>query len=219
MKKTVPESNMNGVGRPAVMRVGGHPALDFLNTIAAPKGEPIEWLQNGRDFLDWLVGANILNGEEADEILRGSSREELDQIAHEARNLREWYRGLLHDVIENGASPFKEDIVAKLNQAMKHDVRIKSVAQESGKTQFFIMERHVWPDAQSLLGAVAETMAQLLCDSNLTLVRRCANPACTILFYDHTKGHRRRWCTTTICGNRAKVAAHRARKKHLGDAV
>jgi predicted RNA-binding Zn ribbon-like protein len=34
-------------------------------------------------------------------------------------------------------------------------------------------------------------------------------------FYDRTKGHRRRWCTSTGCGNRAKVAAFRARASQI----
>lgn len=38
-------------------------------------------------------------------------------------------------------------------------------------------------------------------------------PACTLLFADHTRGHRRRWCSMAQCGNRAKQVAHRHRIK------
>ena len=40
------------------------------------------------------------------------------------------------------------------------------------------------------------------------LVRRCANPACVLLFLDISKSGRRRWCDMATCGNRAKAAAH-----------
>ncbi len=33
------------------------------------------------------------------------------------------------------------------------------------------------------------------------------------LFVDRTRGQARRWCSTAVCGNRAKQAAHRNRLK------
>ncbi|MGH7080341.1 MAG: CGNR zinc finger domain-containing protein [Acetobacteraceae bacterium] len=47
-------------------------------------------------------------------------------------------------------------------------------------------------------------------------MKACENQACTLLFADHTRGHRRRWCSMAICGNRAKQAAHRERLKTHG---
>ena len=44
----------------------------------------------------------------------------------------------------------------------------------------------------------------------------CEGSRCTLIFADHTRGQRRRWCSTAVCGNRAKVAAHRQRKKEAG---
>jgi predicted RNA-binding Zn ribbon-like protein len=64
-----------------------------------------------------------------------------------------------------------------------------------------------------LLVPVAEAMAELLETGDYQLVRRCENPNCTLLFYDRTKSHRRRWCSMAICGNRMKVAAFRARQR------
>jgi predicted RNA-binding Zn ribbon-like protein len=32
------------------------------------------------------------------------------------------------------------------------------------------------------------------------------------VFHDFTKAHTRRWCRMAVCGNRAKAAAHRARR-------
>jgi predicted RNA-binding Zn ribbon-like protein len=50
-----------------------------------------------------------------------------------------------------------------------------------------------------------------MCHADFRLIRACEGSACTILFLDRTKAHARRWCSMAICGNRAKVAAYRAR--------
>lgn len=56
-------------------------------------------------------------------------------------------------------------------------------------------------------------MARLMVEEDFTQVKACEGPACTLMFADHTRGHARRWCSMSVCGNRAKVAAHRRRKK------
>jgi hypothetical protein len=38
-----------------------------------------------------------------------------------------------------------------------------------------------------------------------TPLRRCANPACRLLFEDGSRNHTRRWCDAAGCGNRDRV--------------
>jgi len=42
-------------------------------------------------------------------------------------------------------------------------------------------------------------------------LRRCAG--CDAFFLDDSRGRRRRWCSMDRCGNRAKVAGYRARRR------
>jgi predicted RNA-binding Zn ribbon-like protein len=51
-------------------------------------------------------------------------------------------------------------------------------------------------EAIGLLGAPGE----------LARLRRCANPACSMLFLAETT--RRQWCASNVCGNRVRVARH-----------
>jgi predicted RNA-binding Zn ribbon-like protein len=44
-------------------------------------------------------------------------------------------------------------------------------------------------------------------------LRECVNPRCTRLFIDTSRAGTRRWCGMTECGNKAKVAAFRARRR------
>lgn len=60
--------------------------------------------------------------------------------------------------------------------------------------------------------AIALDCARFLVSNAEERLKRCANPNCSMVFYDQGKNNRRRWCTMAICGNRAKVSAYRARK-------
>jgi predicted RNA-binding Zn ribbon-like protein len=64
-----------------------------------------------------------------------------------------------------------------------------------------------------LLALVTQQVAQLLGMEDPTLIKRCAGAGCVLWFVDRTKAHRRVFCSTTACGNRAKVAAFRERQR------
>ncbi|MEU5693136.1 CGNR zinc finger domain-containing protein [Actinosynnema sp. NPDC020468] len=44
-------------------------------------------------------------------------------------------------------------------------------------------------------------------------IRACSGPSCVLHFYDTSKNGRRRWCSMTGCGNRAKAHRHYARTR------
>ena len=73
-----------------------------------------------------------------------------------------------------------------------------------------------WEKPEELLLPIAEAIGDLVCYADFNLIRSCENDACTLMFYDRTKGHARRWCSMAACGNRAKAAAHRARIRGKG---
>ena len=69
------------------------------------------------------------------------------------------------------------------------------------------------------LAAIAGEAITLLADpQRLSTLRRCANPACSMLFLAENK--RRKWCTGNLCGNRARVARHyeRTHRERSADA-
>ena len=63
-----------------------------------------------------------------------------------------------------------------------------------------------------LLAAVARSAAELIAEGPGAPVRKCANPACLLYFYDVSRTGRRRWCSMAVCGNRNKVAAYARRR-------
>jgi predicted RNA-binding Zn ribbon-like protein len=65
-----------------------------------------------------------------------------------------------------------------------------------------------------LLTAIARSGAELIAEGSAAPIRKCANPACGLFFYDDSRTGKRRWCSMAVCGNRAKVAAHYRREKN-----
>ncbi|MBS1840687.1 MAG: CGNR zinc finger domain-containing protein [Acidobacteria bacterium] len=63
-----------------------------------------------------------------------------------------------------------------------------------------------------LLAAIARSAADLITEGQPSQVRQCANPSCSLFFYDNSRTRRRRWCSMSLCGNRHKVAAFARRK-------
>jgi predicted RNA-binding Zn ribbon-like protein len=199
--------------RPPPYWVGDDLALDFLNSKAAPRGEPIEWLANGRDLVQWLVGSKALSSAEAAKMLARFRPADLDQVAREAVALREWFGGVLSRGKAKGVVTVSSHDLRRLDGVLARDSSRRQIESSAKDGRPRLVTRRAWCTPAELLVPVAAAMAELLCHADLALVRKCENPTCTIWFFDRTKGHRRRWCTQTVCGNRAKVAAFRERER------
>lgn len=67
------------------------------------------------------------------------------------------------------------------------------------------------------LAAVARSLIEVVTGPAVGRLRRCANPTCSMLFI--ADDARRKWCTTNICGNRARVARHYQRSREAAAAT
>ncbi|SAL25364.1 PF07336 family protein [Caballeronia cordobensis] len=190
------------------------PGLDFLNSIATPVDEPVDWIGDGEGLLSWLEQAGLVPVDVLAHMRANAAPAELDEIAAKARGLREWFRAFVQK--RKGKPLSAKDLgeLAPLNGVLQRDEQhgvIVADANAPGGLAFGMQRR--WTSAESLLMPIVETLAKLVCEEDFTYVKACEGPTCTLLFADHTRGHARRWCSMAICGNRAKVAAHRARLK------
>jgi predicted RNA-binding Zn ribbon-like protein len=197
------------------MFVADAPGLDFLNSVAAPVDEPVDWISDGEALLGWLEQAGMVPGDVLAAMRAQSTPAELDEVAAKARSLREWFRGYVQK--RKGRALAVKDLreLEPLNQLLARDEQhgqIVANGPDEGTALTFRMTRK-WQSAESLLMPIAEALARLVSEEDFTHVKACEGPKCTLLFADHTRGHARRWCSMAVCGNRAKVAAHRARLK------
>lgn len=193
--------------------------LDFLNSVATPVDTPVDWLDDGEGLLRWLRQARLV----PDEVLQSAQARalpgEIDRLADQARNLREWFRAFVQ--AHKGQPLQASDLAAlePLNQLLKRDEAFEEIVvqNDSEPLTFGLVRSRRWSSPEALLLPIAESMARLVCEENFLYVKACEGPACTLLFADHTRGHARRWCSMALCGNRAKQAAHRLRRKAAAD--
>jgi hypothetical protein len=80
---------MQSQDRPPPIIVGDSAALDFLNTVAAPRATQIEWLGNGFDLLDWLVQSGLCSEEEVSHLRLDAVRSDLERATQDIRGFRD----------------------------------------------------------------------------------------------------------------------------------
>jgi predicted RNA-binding Zn ribbon-like protein len=201
--------------RPPAIFVADALGLDFLNSTATPVDIPVDWIDGGDGLLDWLDQARLVPADALRSIRAQALPGELDKIADQARSLREWFRGFVHE--HKGRPLMAADLGAlePLNRLLERDDAFSRIVALPGSVSapFELQSLRRWRSPEALLLPIGEALARFVCTEDFAHVKACEGPACTLLFADHTRGHARRWCSMAICGNRAKQAAHRERVK------
>ncbi len=189
--------------------------LDFLNSIATPLDTPVDWLDSGDGLVRWLAQAKFVPADVLDDLRARAKPGELDKVAGEARDLREWFRGFVRKHKGRPLTPRALHELSPLSRLLERDDTFRQISRQSageGGGLELRMVRH-WRSPASLLLPIGEALGRLVCDEDFTDVKACAGENCTLLFADHTRRRARRWCSMAICGNRAKQAAYRDRLK------
>ena len=178
--------------------VGDNLAINFINTRRMIEGQLTDTLQSGSDVKAWLKRLEV-------PVAKGPLPFSDDVLLQGARDLREIAFAAVKDR-KTGKKPSLVTLNRFLRSATSHAALVTDDARNTHVTRVYGKET-----VEAFLAPISEAVAALLAEGNFDLIRHCEGNACVLWFYDRTKGHRRRWCTSTGCGNRAKVAAFRAR--------
>ena len=174
----------------------GSPALDLAVTLRRRGSTPIELLAKPEDGERWLQAAGLVSGSIR---LDGSALEEL-------RSLRDAIYRIGRAAVAGLAPPASD--VRLINAA----ARLSADAPQLGGDWTVKAPRARQFDAA--LGTIARAAIALFGDEpQRALLRSCEQDDCAGLFLDRSRGERRRWCSMSRCGSRAKVAAFRQRQK------
>jgi len=184
-----------GRGRFAVV---GEPivAVDLINTVAVP-GSPLadDLLSAGRGAEAWwrIEGARVPDADLPD--------------VRALRRLRSALRDMIEALVDGRPAP--RGAVSDLNFFMQ-SAPTSTQLQLTGTGLHAETRWHWEHGGNPRLAFIATQAAEFLCDpSQVRRLRRCANPACLMIFI--AVNPRRSWCAPGICGNRARVARHHSR--------
>lgn len=187
--------------------IGGHPAIDFVNTLAATQEHPAEFLHTYADLAAWAGHAELLDAVSVERLQNVAH----DQPARAAAVLADalQLRADLDDVLRSrvtGQDP-TADVLAGIRDHYLQALRHAELRRAGDQYEW------VWPEPAAELEApvwlLAAAAVDLLRTSPLERLSSCTD--CRWLFLDLSRNRSRRWCRMRGCGARAKMRRYRAK--------
>lgn len=178
-----------------VPTMGGARWLDLVNSRFVWNGEPVDFLADEAGFVKWLAALGAAPGPD---------------ITAERRELVALRQSLASsfDAIASGGLP-PSPCLELLNRLLARLAIKSSLAVDADHLHLLSVRAIQGPQVAV---EIAEEFARMLATIDYSRLRHCENPACDMVFHDYGKNNRRRWCSTSICGNRDKVKRYRQRK-------
>ena len=190
--------------------LGNHPSLDFINTEMVIRSTPTDLLNSFEDLATWMTKSRSLSKKDAGVAHDDLSHDEKNLLLAQAKTLRTTLRRMVEHIVNENEVP--ESAVSAINQLLRPYSGYPQLVRTRANTftEVFIASAD---RKDALLASLAMLASDLLRTADLSLIKKCKNPACVLYFYDTTKNHARNWCSMQLCGNREKVAAYFRRKR------
>ena len=188
--------------------VGGHPALDFVNTVDAWRdrwgpdllvayGDLVTWAERV-DLIDSALSARLRH--QAD-----TKSAEAEAALTRARALRTTLRNLF--LAETMGEAGCEEDGVRLNTMLQNANHQRELRLVAGSFEWRWREND---DLDAILHRIAFVAADLLTNRNGRRdVRECRGINCGWLFLDTSRGGRRQWCSEEACGTHMRVRRFR----------
>ncbi len=182
-------------------------SLDFSNTVDWRNGNKRDdSLKAFDDLVAWSVKKGVVPKDEGQRILREAKDERSgENILKKAIQLRETiYR--IYSAVAHDEHPEEKD-VEELNRFLSQHGGSSGIVR-NGDEYYWGWQPGEGAEGK-VLWPIAKSAADLLTSNQLGRVRECANEeeGCGWVFLDDTRNGKKKWCSTTGCGNRAKVRA------------
>ncbi|MFF4230311.1 CGNR zinc finger domain-containing protein [Streptomyces sp. NPDC001820] len=177
----------------------GRLCLDLVATAEAAPGGP-EPLDGPGQLGRWLVGAGLVPAGTVFAPVEG-------QWVGRFVELRDHVGQLVRAQIDGCGAESALERINALAAGAPPGIRAVRDAQGS-----LVRALSAAPECGELLAAVARDAVDLLTDPVARArLRECEGDNCRRVYLDTSRGRRRRWCSSEVCGNRERVARHRRR--------
>jgi len=184
-----------------------------MSSQAAP-GQ-LELIRQFVNTLDVELGADDLDSPEA----LGAWLNDRGLLPQEARigrgalrraiELREALRRLL---LANNGAALERGAIETLNEATSDSTLAVRFDLDEGKPA--LAARGSGPGA--VVAPIVAIVYEAMVNGTWGRLKACLADDCQAAFYDHSKNRSGTWCDMAVCGNRAKVRAHRERRTRSG---
>ena len=201
--------HMNIVSRAFSPRdlVGGHPALDLVNTVTARNtATPRDWLDGYERVLEWARLANITE----DKVLAHLSKQaagSLDSAVGALARLKQ-FREALHTAYAalSTGKRIPRALLEEIGEIWREAQSRIHLDYSGDRIDARVSLKHSGLDL--IRDCLAGSAIELLRSLPTERVRVCRGESCGWLFIDLSKGGQRVWCDMATCGNAAKTRRH-----------
>lgn len=183
-------------------------SFEFLNTLKLDSGSLVDVIPTYEDAIGWLTANGFVHRDLGD--LPESGSPAATRALERIRRVRAALRDVAQAVADE--RPADPASLTEVNRTLAARERIELVAAPDGVS---VGHSHVGDPLDDALARVADPIVAEIRVDHGHRFRICDNETCRWLFYDESRAGRRRWCSMSSCGNRAKAARHRARLKAL----
>jgi len=204
-------------GAPPVFDLsGGHPVLDFVNTLDHRFRDepPVELLPDYKALLSFARQSELLDAGQV-RVLRTSVKSQAAAKAlNAARELREALATVLYGNLEHRPPPASaiRTLERQFLAAEQHrELRWQEAATGDRGPEMTWQWAGAQKEAEFPVWILAGLARQLMLSDAMQRVSACEADPCRWLFLDTSKNHTRRWCNMKICGNRMKARRFQAR--------
>ncbi|WP_288901997.1 CGNR zinc finger domain-containing protein [Sneathiella sedimenti] len=198
------------VNKEGFYTLGGRLAIDFANSYKRI-GREKEGIGSFEDLLVFLKSHHLLHEDEASDLhmFHFQNPGRCQKVVDGLVDLRNSFRNVLTEV-EQGwpvSMDFFEDINRRLASFKSYHrlepsdegMALKTVIDENGP--------------EKLMFPIIRDIADYLASDHPEKTRACAGDDCDLYFVNQSRNGRRRWCSMSTCGNRAKVNAYLKRQE------
>lgn len=163
---------------------------------------------SGRDELTQLRDLAAFLEEHKVSSATEPTAEDLEQV----RRLRSTLRGVFE-------AEDNQSAVETLNGLLAKSGARPELTNHDGGPWHLHYTPHATPLAPRIAAESAMALSVVIAEDGFDRLRTCEGERCVDVFVDESRNRSRRYCSPQVCGNRASVAAYRARRKTAGAAT
>ncbi|MFF9021368.1 CGNR zinc finger domain-containing protein [Streptomyces eurythermus] len=199
-----------------VALVGGHPVLDFTNTVAwrTDPRRRVARVEGAEAWIRWAGRVGLFAAGEVTTLPRpegngGDERDDPSRASCDPTGL-ETFRSALWEVLDalTDRSPLpagpwetlrRSFMTARQEAVLPPELPLRWQVRVTG--------------FEDLVHALALRTDELLAGPLVQRIRRCEGPGCGWFFLDRSRSGTRRWCSSGDCGNRDRARRHYHRSR------